>query len=361
MVELLMHRFLLKKGQIIENKLTFEAMFVLNTLECMLEYIRGQFEPLRVLVEKFDVIMKAKKPIKSTDQLLKIFSLELYEIKVIMRLFKAALLEEDLEDAAVLNEESNLVEAVVTENYAFSLFKNLRCKVAHILRDMVIAGRILEKVHGRTASYLEEVDRAKTCLSKIEDASLEQSRDIVKKLMEIDLKITLEKAVLSQIYSQLPMNGCFVQTQAVIDKLHDHFSNLPGQFKDISNDDYLAQSTDRVQKLISNNTTRCFRGEFDSSELRKCSRGIMVNVADANFTNICTVEHIKYSPHEDFKIDKLQIEDVKNKLGKIYNGFQEGDLENVSMYFESGTLSKFWLYADTKALEDLQAMIQVLV
>ena len=39
MVELLMHRFLLKKGQIIENKLTFEAKFVLNTLECMLEVL----------------------------------------------------------------------------------------------------------------------------------------------------------------------------------------------------------------------------------------------------------------------------------------------------------------------------------
>ena len=328
----------------------------------MLEYIRGQFKPLRVLVEKFDVIMKAKKPIKNTDQLLKIFRLELYEIKVVMWHFKAALLEEDLKDAAVLNEESNLVEAVVTEKYAFSLFKNLRGKVAHIHRDMVIAGRILETILGRTASYLEEIDRAKICLSMIEDASLEQSRDIVKKLIEIDQIVTLEKAVLLQISSQLPMNGCFVQTQGVIDKLHDYFSNLPGQFKDISNDDYLAQSKDRVQKLTSNNTTRCFRDKLvDSSEFRKCSRGIMNNVADANVTNICTVDLAKYSLKEDFRIDELQIEDVKNKLDKIYNGFQEGDLENVSMYFESGTLSKFWLYADTKALEDLQAMIQVLV
>ena len=103
MVELLTHHFLLKKGQIIENKLTFEAKFVLSTFERILEYIRGLFEPLRVLVEKFDVIMQAKKPIKNTDQLLKIFSLELYEIEVNLRHFKAALLEEDLNDAAVLN------------------------------------------------------------------------------------------------------------------------------------------------------------------------------------------------------------------------------------------------------------------
>ena len=67
------------------------------------------------------------------------------------------------------------------------------------------------------------------------------------------------------------------------------------------------------------------------------------------------------SYEKSYAFDELQLEDVKNKLEKIYNGFQEGDLENVNMNFESGTLSKFWLYADTKALEDLQAMIQVLV
>ena len=154
----LLHHFLSKKGQIILKGLTFDGEFVLNTFNRMSKYISGQFEPLKVLVEKFDVMMTAKKPIISMDQLLKIFSLELYEIEVNLKYFKAALLDENLKDVTVANEEGKFAKAVVAEKHTLLQFKILRDKVAYIQRDMLIVGRILEMVIGITVSYLVEID-----------------------------------------------------------------------------------------------------------------------------------------------------------------------------------------------------------
>ena len=132
MVNLLLHHFISKKRQIIKKGLTFDGEFVLNTFNRMSKYISGQFEPLNILVKKFDVMMTTKKPILIMDQLLKIFSRALYEIEVNLRYFKAALLDENLKDMAVFNEEGNIVEAVAAENYTWLQFKLLSEKVAFI-------------------------------------------------------------------------------------------------------------------------------------------------------------------------------------------------------------------------------------
>ena len=147
MVNLFLQHFLSKKGQLIGKRLTVDGEFVLNTFNRMFEYIKS-------LVEKLDVMMTANKPSKNLDQFLKIFSFELYEIEGNLRYFKAALLNENLKDVAVVNDEGSILEALVSEKHTWLHFKILKDKVAYIQRDLLKVRRIFKR---RTTSHSEKI------------------------------------------------------------------------------------------------------------------------------------------------------------------------------------------------------------
>jgi len=56
--------------------------------------------------------------------------------------------------------------------------------------------------------------------------------------------------------------------------------------------------------------------------------------------------------------DLKELETVKVKMGEYAIPFREGALQDYCMVFDSGTPSKFWLYADTPALAEMQQIIQ---
>ena len=64
--------------------------------------------------------------------------------------------------------------------------------------------------------------------------------------------------------------------------------------------------------------------------------------------------------YHDAKAGFKDLEAVRIKMGVFAIPFREGVMEDYCMVFDSGTPSKFWLYADTSALAEMQQIIQVL-
>ena len=56
---------------------------------------------------------------------------------------------------------------------------------------------------------------------------------------------------------------------------------------------------------------------------------------------------------------RQQMELLKKKFGEYGEPFMIGEYKEFKMIFDSGCPAKFWLYANTDALLDLQLYIQV--